>query len=196
MKTMLKVALLFACVALANTLFAAGNLNVNILPLNNEKAVVAISSLSNSDLSITITNDEGDIVYYRENAGQYENYRRVFNFSDLEDGTYKLKVVSGDLTGERQFQKKHDKISVGNEKTTLKPFFGYRDNILRCTYLNFTNEDVVLHFYDNNQEILYEKVVTGFSIQEAINLSKLKKGNYEAVLTAGNKLYSYNLEIK
>jgi len=43
MKTMLKVTLLFALVAFANTLFATGNLKVNMLPINDEKAVVAIS---------------------------------------------------------------------------------------------------------------------------------------------------------
>jgi hypothetical protein len=196
MKTMLKVTFLFALVAFANTLFAVGNLKVNILPVNAEKAVVAISTLTNSNFNITIADENGQIIYYQENLNAGENYRKVFNFSDIEDGTYKLTVVSNDLTAERQFKKSHGQIKVGEEKTTIEPFFGYEAGILRCSYLNFTKEDMTLHFFKNNELIYTKNVGRGFNLQEAMNLSKLDKGNYEAVLSAGPKEYSYPIEIQ
>ena len=196
MKTMLKVTFLFALVAFANTLFASGNLKVNILPLNAEKAVVAISTLSNSNFNITIADDKGQIVYYQENSNSGENYRKVYNFSDLEDGTYKLTVVSDDLTSERQFKKSHKIINVGEEKTTIEPYFGYDDGILRCTYLNFTKEDMTIHFFKNNELLYTKNIGKGFNVQEAMNLSKLGKGNYEAVLYAGVKQFTYPIVIQ
>ena len=196
MKTMLKVTFLFALVAFANTLFASGNLKVNILPLNAEKAVVAISTLSNSNFNITIADDKGQIVYYQENSNSGENYRKVYNFTDLEDGTYKLTVVSDDLTSERQFQKSHRMINVGEEKTTIEPYFGYEDGILRCTYLNFTKEDMTIHFFKNNELLYTKNIGKGFNVQEAMNLSKLDKGNYEAVLNAGVKQFTYPIVIQ
>ena len=196
MKTMLKVTFLFALVAFANTLFASGNLKVNILPLNAEKAVVAISTLSNSNFNITIADDKGQIVYYQENSNSGENYRKVYNFSDLEDGTYKLTVVSDDLTSERQFKKSHKIINVGEEKTTIEPYFGYDDGILRCTYLNFTKEDMTIHFFKNNELLYTKNIGKGFNVQEAMNLSKLDKGKYEAVLYAGVKQFSYPIVIQ
>jgi len=196
MKTMLKVTFLFALVAFANTLFASGNLKVNILPLNAEKAVVAISTLSNSNFNITIADDKGQIVYYQENSNSGENYRKVYNFSDLEDGTYKLTVVSDDLTTERQFEKSHRMINVGEEKTTIEPYFGYDDGILRCTYLNFTKEDMTIHFFKNNELLYTKNIGKGFNVQEAMNLSKLGKGNYEAVLYAGVKQFTYPIVIQ
>jgi len=81
MKTILKVTFLFALVVLANTLFAAGNLKVNIIPLNAEKAVVAISTLANSNFNITIVDDKDQIVYYQENMNPDETYSKVYNFS-------------------------------------------------------------------------------------------------------------------
>jgi hypothetical protein len=196
MKTMLKVTFLFALVAFASTVFASGNLKVNILPLNADKAVVAISTLSNSNFNITIADYKGQIVYYQESSNPGENYRKVYNFSDLEDGTYQLTVVSDNLSAERQFNKSRGQIKVGEEKTTLEPFFGYEAGILRCSYLNFTKEDITLHFFKNNELIYTKNVGRGFSMQEALNLSKLDKGNYEAVLYAGGKQFTYPIQIQ
>lgn len=193
---MLKVTFLLALVAIANTLFASGNLKVNIVPLKAEKAVIDISTLSNSTFSMSIANEKGQIVYYHENSNPGENYRKVYNFSDLEDGTYNLSVVSDDLTTERQFQKLHGVIKAGEEDTTLKPFFGYEDGILRCSYMNFTKEKLTLSFFGNDQ-LLYTKTVgNDFTVQQALNLSKLEKGNYEVILTAGKKQFSHPIEIQ
>jgi hypothetical protein len=196
MKTMLKVTFLFALVAFASTVFASGNLKVNILPLNADKAVVAISTLSNSNFNITIADDKGQIVYYQESSNPGENYRKVYNFSDLEDGTYQLTVVSDNLSAERQFNKSRGQIKVGEEKTTLEPFFGDEAGILRCSYLNFTKEDMTLHFFKNNELIYTKNVGREFNIQEALNLSKLDKGSYEAVLSAGGKQFTYPIQIQ
>ena len=196
MKTMLKVTFLFALVAFANTLFAAGNLKVNILPVDSEKAVVAVSTLSDSNFNLTIADENGQIIYYRENSNPGENYRKVFNFSDLDDGAYKLTVVSDNLTAERQFNKSHGKIEVGEEKTMLEPFFGYENGILRCSFLNFNKEDITIYFYKNNERIYDRNVGRDFSIQQALDLSKLDKGKYEAVLYAGGKRFTYPVQIQ
>jgi len=195
MKTMLKVTFLFALVAFANTLFAVGNLKVNMIPVKAEKALVAISTLSNSIFNITIADDRENIVYYQENLSPVENYRKIYNFSDLEDGTYQLTVVCNDLTSVRQFKKSNGQIKVGEEKTTLEPFFGYENGILKFTYLNFGKEDMTIHFYKNNEHIYSKEIGRDFIIQQALDLSKLDKGTYEAVLYAGTKQFEYPIQI-
>lgn len=196
MKTMLKVTLVVALFAVANTVFASGNLKVNILPVSAEKAVVTISSLDDSNLTISIEDSQGKIVYYNENTDPKDNYRRVYDFSDLEDGQYKLTVVCKDLTTECQFQKSHKGIQVGNEKTTLEPFFGYEDGILRCSYLNFSKEKLTLYLFEKNQLIYSKNIGRNFNVIEALNLSKLRRGNYEALLSTGDKEYSYKINIE
>ena len=193
---MLKVTFLFALVAFANTLFAAGNLKVNIVPVKAEKALVAISKLSDADFDITIADENGQIVYYKENSNPSENYRQVYDFSDLENGTYYLTVVSNDLTAERQFNLSHGQITVGEEKTTLQPFFGYQAGILKCSYLNFEKDKVTLTFYKNDEQIYSKKIGRDFNIHHALNLSKLDKGEYKAVLYAGEKQFKYPIEIQ
>ncbi|HPR86241.1 MAG TPA: hypothetical protein PLG33_09320 [Prolixibacteraceae bacterium] len=196
MKTVLKATFALALALVASNLFAVGNLKLNIRPINNEKAFVSISSLSDSNLNITITDDWGNIVYYQESEGKEGTYKQIFNFSELENGTYNMKVVSDDIATERQIQKTNDSIAIGAEKTTLKPFFGVEGNILRCSYLNFSNANTELHFYGNGQELYTKKIGNNFSVQEALGLSKLSKGRYSAVLTSGNEQFTYNIEIK
>ncbi len=196
MKTMLKVTLVIAFAAIANTLFAVGNLKLNILPVSAEKAVVTISSLTNSNFSITINNENDQTVYYNESSVASENYRKVYNFSDLDDGTYKLTVVSGDFTTERQFEKKRGVINVFEERTTIKPFFDYDAGILRLSFLNFTNDKMTLYLYKDNQLIHTKTLGKGFIVNEALNLSKLEFGKYSATLTSGGKDYYYNIPLK
>lgn len=196
MKTTLKVTFVLAFALLASNLFAAGNLKLNILPLNEEKAVVSISALTNADLKISILDDWGNIVYYQESEAPATNYRKVFNFSELENGTYSMKVVSSDLVTERQIKKTTNNIVIGDERTVGKPFFGVDDNILRCSYMNYAQENAAFHLYSNDQEIYNRKIGKDFIVQQALDLSKLTKGEYQAVLTAGNEQFTYNIEVK
>lgn len=196
MKTILKVTLLFAFVAFANALFAVGNLMVNIIPLSSEKAVVAISSLTDCNLKIRVEDNLGWIVYYKEIADPSENYRKVYNFSDLQEGSYKLSVVSDNFTTERLFQIGGGTIKVGEEKTRIEPFFAFEHGFLKYTYLNFNKENVTINFYVENELIYSKKFGHDFNVCNAVNLSKLGVGNYMAVLTAGNKHFSYPIEIK
>ena len=167
-----------------------------MLPVNHEIAVVTISSISNSNLNLTIADEDGKIVYFKENSNSGEIYRKVFDFSVLEDGIYRFTVVSNNITAERQFEKSHRVIRVGEEKTTLEPVFGYKAGILRCTYLNFTKEDLALYFFKNKELIYTKSIGRKFNLQEAFNLSKLDKGKYEAVLYAGGKRFSYPVQIQ
>ena len=196
MKTMLKVTFLFALVAFANIVFALGNLEVNILPGKAEKAIVAISTLSKSNFNITIADADDNIVYYQENLSAGENYRKVYDFSDLVDGTYKLTVCCNNLTTERQFYLSQGQITVGKEETTLAPFFGYQAGILKCSYLNFEKDNVTLTFYKNEEQIYSKKIGRDFNILQALDLTKLDKGIYQAVLYAGGKQFEYPLEIQ
>src|SRR5450759_4184169 len=141
-KTISKLTMLFAFVAIANTLMASGNLKVNILPLTSEKAVVAISNTSASNFKISIANDRGENIYYKETVADSKDYRKVFDFSNLEDGNYKLTASIDGLTSERSFKIDKKDIAVGKEKTEMEPYFAYKEGVLVLSYLNFSEGNV------------------------------------------------------
>ncbi len=188
--------MLFAFVAFANTLMAGGNLKVNILPLTSETAVVAISNVDASNLQISIENDKGEKVYYKETDASNKDYRKVFDFSNLERGDYKLSVTTNGLTTERTFSIDKENIAVGKEKSLLEPYFAFKNGVLKVSYLNFPEEKVNLDFYANNDLVYSKELGNKFNVTEGYDLSKLDKGTYSVVLSTDSKSYSYDLELR
>jgi hypothetical protein len=194
--TISKVTMLFAFAAFANNLMASGNLKVNIVPVNSEKAVVAISSATTSNLQISIADNENQEVLYRETENEKNDYQKVFDFSALKTGDYKLSVTADNMTTERSFSISKESISVGNEKHSIEPFFAYKNGILKLSYLNFSQENLKLNFY-NNSELVYNKEIGNkFDVVEGFNLSKLEKGSYAVVLSTNDKSYTYNINVE
>ncbi|MDO8928522.1 MAG: hypothetical protein Q7W54_06005 [Bacteroidota bacterium] len=196
MKTISKLAMLFAFVAFANTLMASGNLKVNILPLTSEKAVVAISNSSAANFKISIANEKGETVYYKETAAGSNDYRKVFDFSNLEKGDYKLAVSVDGSTAERLFKIENKNIAVGKEKSIMEPYFAYKEGVLKMSYLNFSEENLSLNFYDKNELVYSKKIGDKFNVNEGFNLSKLNKGAYSVVLSTDSNSYTYNLNVE
>ncbi|MEI8112881.1 MAG: T9SS type A sorting domain-containing protein [Bacteroidia bacterium] len=199
MKTMnaiSKVTMLFAFVAFANTLMATGNLKVNLVPMSAEKAVVEISSAAASNFQISISNNKGEVVYYNETDKESSDYRKVFDFSDLENGNYKLSVTVDNQTTERSFDIKNKNLAVGKEKNFMKPFFAYKDGILKLSYLNFSEKNMNVDFYSGNDLVYSHKIDNQFAVNKGFDLSKLDKGSYSVVLSADDKTYTYNVNVE
>ena len=195
-KTVSKLAMLFAFVAFANTLMASGNLKVNILPLTSETAVVAISNTSASIFQISIENEKGEIIYYKETGADSKDYRKVFDFSKLEAGDYKLAASIDGSTTERSFKIGNKNIAVGKEKSIMEPYFAYKEGVLKLSYLNFSEENLSLNFYDTNELVYSKKIGDKFNVNEGFDLSKLNKGNYSVVLSTDSKSYTYNVNVE
>lgn len=195
-KSISKVTMLIAFVAFANTLMATGNLKVNILPLTAEKAVVAISNSAASNFLISIENGKGEVVYYKETNADSKDFRKIFDFSNLERGDYNLSVSVDGSTTERSFKIDNRNIAVGKEKNTMEPFFAYKEGILVLSYLNFSEEDLSLNFYDKNDLVYSKKIGDRFNVNEGFDLTKLANGNYSVVLSTDSKSYTYNVDVK
>jgi hypothetical protein len=195
-KSFSKVTMLFAFVAFANTLMAAGNLKVNILPLTSEKAVVAISNSTAANFQISIANNKGEIVYYKQTDADSKDFRKVFDFSDLDKGDYKLSVSIDGSTTERLFKIENNNIAVGKEKSMVAPFFAFKDGVLKLSYLNFSEENVSLNFYDKEDLVYSKEIGDKFNVNEGFDLSKLDKGAYSVVLSTSDKSYSYDINVE
>jgi len=194
MKTILLFILVIAFTSYADTLFAAGNLRINILPISAEKGFVTISTLGSSNLNIVVTDDTGSVIYSKNDIESTKDYRTQFDFHALDNGRYRITAVSEDITTERSFRMTDEGIKVGKEKTYMKPYFGYKDGILKYTFLNFQQEDLKIQLLNKNKLLLTKDLGSDFTVSEGINLSKLRNGTYEIILSAGNKEYSYTID--
>lgn len=184
---------IIALALVANVAVAGGNLRVDILPLNTNRAVVAISSENENQYEISIENSYGDVVYYKETEGSLTDYRKVFDFSKLEKGDYKLIASINGATSVRNFTIGSEAIAVGDMKYVSDPVFSFNNDVLRVAYLNYPGEKVNLKIYDGN-ELIYSKTLDdNFAVNEGMNLSKLKSGNYQVVLASGNDIFDYTV---
>ena len=187
---------MIALTVIANVALATGNLRVNILPLTAERAVVAISNDAESKFQISIEDANGSVVYFKETEGNVADYRKVYDFSQLEKGDYKLVVSIDGIVGKREFSIGNREISVGKEKTLTAPFFSFKDDVLRVAYLNHENERMNLYIYGNG-ELVYSKALENtFSVNKGLNLSKLSAGEYKVVLASGSEVYDYSVAVK
>ena len=196
MKTIRSFTMMVALTVIANIALATGNLKVNILPLTADRAVVNISNTAESQFEISIEDNYGALVYYNQTSGKSSEYNKVYDFSKLDAGTYQLIVnIDGEIS-QREFEIERNKINVGKAKNTVKPFFSYKDDVLRVAYLNFDNDKMSLSVYKEG-ELLYQKALENtFSVNEGLNLSKLIQGDYEVVLAVGNESYDYDVNVR
>ncbi len=183
---------MIALVASANIAMAGGNLRVDILPLNSDRAVVAVSSNVESQYEISIENSNGDVIYYKETEGNMTDYRKVYDFSKLEKGDYRVIASINGATSVRSFSVGKD-IAVGSLSYVSDPVFTYDQDVLRVAYLNYPGEKLALKIYDGNNLIYSKAIASDFAVNEGLNLSKLKRGNYQVVLASGNEVFDYTV---
>ncbi len=195
-RTISKVTTIIAFVAFANVVLATGNLKVNILPLTSEKAVVAISNNIGSTFQISIENENGEILFYKETSDAVTDYSKIYDFSKLEKGNYKLNVAIDGEKISRDFTIERNNIAVGKAKPVIDPYFSFKDNVLKISYLNFEEKDVNIKFFDSSDLIYSKAAGNKFNLSEGFDLSKLKSGNYSVNLSSANDEYSYNFTIK
>lgn len=196
MKTFRTITMMVALTVIANIALATGNLRVNILPLTAERAVVAISNDAKTKFQISIEDVYGSVVYFKETEGNVADYRKVYDFSKLENGNYKLIVSLDGIKGQREFAINKGSISVGKEKMLAAPFFSYNENILRIAFLNHAGEKTSLHIYSDGELVYSKALENSFSVNEGLNLSKLASGEYQVVLASGNEVYDYAVAVK
>lgn len=196
MKTFRTITMMVALTVIANIALATGNLRVNILPLTAERAVVAISNDAETRFQISIEDVYGSVVYFKEMEGNMADYRKVYDFSKLENGNYKLIVSLDGVKGQREFAINNGSISVGKEKMLAAPFFSYDEDILRIAFLNHAGEKTSLYIYSDGELVYSKALENSFSVNEGLNLSKLASGEYQVILASGNEVYDYAVAVK
>lgn len=197
MKTIRKTLLLFAIVLVSGSVMASGDMNVNLIPVQNNKALVAINSTAQNRFEIQIENDNGDVIYYHNVKSPTENYEKIYDLQDLENGNYRFLVSDNNEQVERTVNLRNGEISVTNKEKDMAPYFSFNNGNLKLSYLNFDRADVHLYLYNNeNDERVYKADLgSDFSINSGLNLSKLKPGSYEAVLASEDHVHSYDIDI-
>jgi hypothetical protein len=192
MKT-IKLAATMAFVALATLTNAVERPKLNVIPVNNDRAIVTVSNETAAYMELSILAANGDVVYYRQTSDPVTNYHKIYDFKNLAHGKYMLNLKVNDTNISNNFEVSTKGIKVGENKMTFDPWFAFSNNELKVSYLNFDQEKLYLYLYNDNGLVYHNRLGRDFSITKGYDLSKLEKGNYKAVLSSDTNEFTFHL---
>lgn len=185
---------LFTATAAAMVTFATAveKPKMNVTPLSADMAVVSITNENAAYFEVSIETPEGNVVYYKQSNTPLTNYRKTFDFANLENGNYVFNLKVNDTKLSKDFKVNSQNISFGDEKLRFDPYFSFNNNVLKFSYLNFDEENFSVSIYDNSDLIFEKRIGKEFAINDGYNISKLEAGNYKLVLASRSKEYIYD----
>lgn len=193
MKTMKTTAMIIVAILITNLAMATGSLKVNFSPSGAEIATLEISHAVMSQFEIDVKDDKGDLMFYKKTKDLSTNYKKVYDFSRLEDGTYTLSVKLGNEFTESRFSIERGIITVLDEKKIAEPYFAFENKVFKMTYLNFTDDDLKLYVYGEEGLLKEKKFSNQFAIHDGLDFSKTKNGSYRVILEHGQEMFQYDI---
>ena len=182
MKTKTWVFTALACFIVAIG-YAADFPKMNVIQVEAEKALVAYDAEKATPLEITLTNCHGDILYFKRTKQRYSEYKKIFDFSDLGEGNYCICINYGNQSVSRNVTVSEEKMQVGPSQQLYEPYFKLDGDMLGVSFLNCPEKPVFINVYQDGKLINGMRLGKGLCIQKRLDLSKLKKGEYEIVLS-------------
>jgi uncharacterized protein YcfL len=166
---------------------------MDVIPLTADRAIVSITNEKPALFEMSIETLNGDLVYYKQTTDASTQYQKIFDFANLEKGSYVLNLKVNDTKVTREFEVTSKNIHVGESKLRFDPYFSFKNDMLKFSYLNFDQENYQLYIYNSEGLVFQKKIGKAFAIQNGFDLSKLESGNYKVVLSSHSNNYAFSL---
>jgi len=166
---------------------------MNVIPLTADRAIVSITNENAAYFELSVVSEKGEMVYYKQSNKPLTDYQKIFDFAGLQDGNYVLNLKVNDTKLSREIEIANQGINVGESKLKFDPYFDFKNNELKFSYLNFEKENLTLAIYDDNGLVFQSKLGNNFSVSSGYDLSKLNAGSYNVVLSSPSNEYAFSL---
>lgn len=198
-KNVVKVMLLLAAVVLSSaSVFAKGKISVSPYP-KSSYAVISVEPSVEALYSIAIFNASGDVVYSSSKVENGAVFSKVFDFSKLEDGEYKIRLRSkGNPVVEERFTVKSGALVSGDLKADVSAEdvkIWKKSDVVYVSHLNRNLNGMVVRLVDSRGSVIYDKSIPAeLTYSGKFNVSSLPKGNYSLSFVSGNKAFNYEFK--
>jgi hypothetical protein len=185
----------------ALVLFVVATINATNLPkmsvelVANEKIGVDFESVKPCPVEITISKGNGDIVYFVQSKKRDCEFSEVFDFSEMENGTYKISLNYGNQSVNRELQVGNKNVKIGPERRSFEPYYKLENGKLDVSFLNVARKNVYLRVYKDGEIVSSIKLGKDMNIQKRMDFTKLEKGKYNLVLAEELETHCYHMEI-
>lgn len=194
MKTF-RLVIFLAAIFGSNVASASGNATLNLIPVEDQKVLVAFESAIPGQISLTLTDSDDRVVYYKSTFSPKAEYRGIYNLSELQDGAYTLSVNSGDARISRNIEIKNKELAFSDPVFGNTPVFSLNKQLLDISFLNNQLENVSVQIFRNNSLVYASQLGDGLIVQNRFDLSRLPGGDYRVYLVSGNDTYTFDAEI-
>jgi len=171
--------------------FATETPKMNIVASEDDKILVSFESATACPVEMTITDEDGVIMHYWKSESPQSTFNQMLNLSELERGTYNVVLNYGGTSINRELEITRNEIKVGPPVKLAEPYFCFKNDKLKVSFLNVANKNVFLNVYKDGEHYNGFTLGKEFDIQKCIDFSMAGKGNYEIVLTDYFKEHHY-----
>lgn len=198
-KSVLKGVLLIAAIVIGSASVSAKG-KISVAPyLKTSYAVISVEPTVEDLYSVAIFNSFGEIVYSSNKLENGATFSKLFDFSKLEDGEYKVRLRGKGITSveERFIVKDGALASVDASKDVLATDVKIwkRSDYVFVSHLNRNLNAMVVRLEDARGSVIYDKTLPAeLTYSGKFNVSSLPKGNYALSFVSGNKVFSYEFK--
>ncbi len=172
------------------------NAKVYMHPLNKDyRAVVTVASVADGKYNLTVESTNGLNVYYDEVMKSPEMFSKIFDFSNLEDGEYTLKIKSNNEEKTRNFTIENGKIKVYYDEKE-KPSLDLNGDKATFTVPNTMKLDYSIRVVNERGEELFYTSDNNENIKKVFDFSKVAAGKYQILASSRKANYSFDYEKK
>lgn len=155
---------------------------LNIVKTKDQKALIAYKADFINTLEVTVTNDDGDILYFKRTKNPQSEYSKVFDFAEVGNGDYHVSVNYGNQSINREINISKKGLKVGEAERMYEPFVVLKNGKINVSHLNVPMKNVYLNIYNKGEHVSGVNLGKQMTIQKCIDMTGLQKGKYELVL--------------
>ncbi len=156
---------------------------LNIVKTDEQKALIAYKADFENTLEIKVCDNSGDILYFKRTKNPQSEFSKIFDFSELGNGNYRVSVNYGNQSVNRDLTISNKEMKISETERMYEPFWVLKDGNLNVSHLNVPMKNVYLNIYKKGEHVSGVNLGKQMSIQKCIDMSKLPKGDYEISLS-------------
>ena len=165
---------------------------LNVIAIENNKALVAFENSKPTAVEVTVKSKKGEILYYKKSEVPVEDLRLVLDFQNLENGNYDVKLDFNNFTINREITIANSTITrVGEAERAFGPYYQFEDNLLKVSFLNNNQNSVLMDIYKEGKHVTTKRLGKEMCIQRVFDFSKLEAGQYDIRLTDNKHDYQF-----
>lgn len=169
-----------------------------IKPVDDKKFAIYLND-EQIDKTLLSIKDQKGYTLYAKSIKSKSKFAKVFNLSKLENGVYDLVLEDSKAIQTIPVVVEADELSIDNTERSIsyKPYISHKNEILDLMVFSPEKGQYEITIFDGDNSIVYnESINNEMKIEKRFNLSGLKPGNYNVLVSGVNGQYTYSLPIQ